>query len=184
MALDKIVAQLAGQLESLRVALEALGFPLLEDKSRTDDVALSAYSADALTEATDLLRQAIPATKRAGQAAKHPANLDGVRIALATCQEKVGELERRFRDGLMSFENIEALSTLRRRGGQWEKWAEAVVTGLQESQERLRLVNETILLCWQEIAERAGTVSVRASAIGKKVVNIGEAKTTAGDGMT
>jgi len=171
-ALEKVIAHLEEQLESLRVALDALSYPLLIDKSRTEDVALSGYSGDALTEITHLLGEAIPAANRARQAAKYPVDLDGMRSALVTCQEKVVEVDKRFRNGLMSFENIEALLALKRRRGQWGKWADTVMRGLQETQELLPLAEETIVLIWQEIAERAGTtsVSVQTTNIGQKII--------------
>jgi hypothetical protein len=184
LALEKVIGQLVDQLESLRLALDALSYPLLIDTSRTDDLAISGYSGDALTEVADLLRRAIPAAISARKAANYPVDLDGVKSALVSCQDKVAGLGKRFRDGLISVENVDTLSRLKRRGGQWAKWAETVVKGLQESQEALRVVNETILLCWQEIAERAGNVSVRTTAIGKKVVNVSDGKQRIGEGMT
>jgi hypothetical protein len=170
--LEKVVAQLEEQLRLLQVALEMLSYPLLEDKSRTEDLALAGYSSDALTEVVELLKEAIPAASSARQAAKYPIDLDRVRTALVTCQERVAELGKKFGDGLISFGNIEALSALKRRRGQWAKWAETVIRGLQDCEEPLRLAKETILLCWQEIAERAGTtsISVHNKTVGQKIV--------------
>lgn len=187
MALEKALTQLSDQLESLRASLEALSYPFLVDKSRSEDVALSGYSGDAVTDVMDWLREAIPAASRAREAAKHPLDLGGVRSALVTCQEKLSELAKRFRDKLMSFENIEALSVLKRRDDQWRKWAETVATGLQETQELLGQVSETMLLCWQELAERAGmaNISVKATNIGQKIVTkAAEAEDRVGEGVT
>jgi hypothetical protein len=63
----------------------------------------------------------------------------------------------------VSYERIaELLSVGYERQGEWLTWANSVKEGLDGCRQPLFDINHALFLCWQEIAERVGTLAVSA----------------------
>ena len=133
------------------------------------------YPEQLWTAVDDLLgwqTQALAQGKEAWRAAADRGDLDSARRTLAKCQEALHRLEIQFSSDLFSYERFEELHRIgEERGREWREWADVVGDTLGRCQQRLIEANQALNLCWQEVAERAGStsVSVQATNIGQQI---------------
>ena len=100
-----------------------------------------------------------------------PVDFDLARQELARCQESYHRLVRRFSCELVSYERMAELKALAREyGGEWRSWAMGVRDVIGQCRAPMDDVMEALFLCWQELAERGGgvSVSVQTTKIGRQ----------------
>jgi hypothetical protein len=177
MALEAAFRTLCADARALHDALAALRTTILEDRPLRDDVVLVDILGDAAEEALGWLEEALEATVRGQRAAEPPVELDQARWAMAAAQDRVNRIARRFWTDLASYQRIAELTRLaRERGGEWRAWARSVKKGLDQCQQSLFTVHETLSLCWQEMTERmtppALPVQVTGSALTREAAGV------------
>src|SRR5262249_35138251 len=113
-------------------------------------------------------------------------DIDQARRLLSECEEQFRRINERVNSELGSHDVLAELDRLARdRGGQWRHWVKAARPGIDNCIESLQTIRNVLTVCWQELTERAGTVSIWTTAVGKQVINnVTEAKTMVGEGTT
>jgi hypothetical protein len=173
-ALEATFQELNEEFKKLQDNLLALRLTVSEDKPLRGEAALVDQFEDSILDAMGLLEECLKGSRDAKNAVGYPLNLDGARRALAVCQERFHQVQRRFSEELVSYEKLRDLATLSgKRGGPWLSWANTVKHGLEECRQPLDAASNALAACWQEIAERVGmtSVSVKTTTIGQKVVS-------------
>jgi len=186
MALEAAFGELAVQFRILREALRAVHTTIIEDRPLRDDVALVDSFGDAVEDILGRLEEALIASREGQQAVGHPLDLDRMRRALTTCQERFNWISQRFFSDLVSYQRLDDLTALgRERRGEWIAWGSSVKEGLDRCQQPLYDANQALFRCWQEIAERVGmtSVSVQATNIGQQITTL-EGREVAREGIT
>ena len=169
MTLHKTIRHLSVELQRLREILDALLITVMEDRPRQSDVVLVDMIGDTTLELNGLLEEAIAAALDGQQAVAGNPDFDRVRRAMATCHERFNSLSNRFASDLVRYERVAELAQVGRRGGEWRAWSGSVKQALEACRQPLFDVAETLIRCWEEIAERAagGSVSVQATSVGQ-----------------
>jgi hypothetical protein len=188
MALESAFHALHVRLLDLQEALTSLRLTVVEDlpepRRRANAVGAphDAHSAEQVPEERPLLVQlladhidaisglVIEAIKAAGdgeRAVRRHPDLERARRALARCHARHNAAAVRFASDLVRYETIAQLTRLgRERGREWRAWASCVKDALEACRQPLYDVNDALVLCWQEIAERVGMSSISLSATG------------------
>jgi hypothetical protein len=172
MALEATFADLTVRLQALRESLSGLRMTAVEDKPLRGDVVLVDVFGDAADDLLGWLEEAADAAEAGRQSVGGPVDLDHVRRALTTCQERFNRLVDRFTSDLVRYERIAELARLgHERGGEWRAWATSVKAALEDCRQPIFDVNQALFRCWQDLTERVGmtSVSVRATSIGRHV---------------
>lgn len=176
MPLQACFQALRNVLKKLQDALEAMHLTVVTDKPAKGDVALVDQFGYAAVEVVDWLREATAAAGECADAAgRAPLEFDRVLLGLATCQERFHRISRRLLCDLDAEGQIEELAGFgRQRGGEWMAWTLGVRTALSGCRIPLQDASQALSVCWQEIAERAGTqsVTVRTRSVGQQIVAV------------
>lgn len=171
MALEAIFRGLSKQLHRLHDALHALNVTV-GDQPENDAAALADGLDNAVLDLIGVLHQARKAALNARQAVTHPVDLDRARRALTICQERFHHIEQEFSADLISYEKLTELARLgSERGGEWLPWASSTKQGIAQCRQPLEAVSLALARCWQELAERLGTmnISVQATNVGQQI---------------
>jgi hypothetical protein len=171
MTLDLACKQLNVHLQALREELVGLRTTIREDRPLGGDTVLVDVFGDASDDMLGWLAEALGAARDGGQALENQLDLNRAWQALTTCQEQFSQLEYRLFD-LVSYDRLAPLMRFgRQQGGEWRAWTRSVKAALDRCQSALYHVNQALVRCWQEIAERAGltSVSVRTTNIGQQI---------------
>ena len=188
MALEATFRELSIQLRRLSDTLLALRLTVGEDKPLKGEAALVDSLEDAILDLMGLLDESLKAARAAQKAVGLPLDLDATRRALAKVQESFHRIEQQFSADLVSYEKLTDLANLgSERRGEWIPWAGSVKHGLEECRKPLDGASKALAACWQEIAERVGTmsISVQATNIGQKIVtDSAEAEDRVQEGVT
>ncbi len=159
-------------LHRLHDALNALHLTV-EDKPQHDDTALTDDLADKSLEMIGVLHEARRAAVNARRAVGHPPpDLDRARRALTLCQERFHRIEQQFSANLVSYEKLRELARLgSERGREWRSWAVSTKEGIEQCRQPLEQTSKALAACWQELAERLGTmsISVQATNVGQQI---------------
>jgi hypothetical protein len=163
-------------LDHLALALRQLADAVRElEVHIADESAADAVLVERLDESVQDLRASVGearvAVDRALGPSQQPVSIELGVSGLARCHECVLDATRKL-GALLAHESIHDLLELgRRRGGSWLPWAEEVRDALERCRGPLDDVHQSLLECWQDVAERstAGSVSVRATNIGQRV---------------
>lgn len=118
-------------------------------------------------------RSAAKAARSAVGAAK---DLDRARRALAKCQDAFHKAEQQFMNELISYEALHSLTSLGgERGGEWKHWAASMKDAIEQARQPFEETSHAMAICWQELAERLGTmnISVRANGVVQNLKDIG-----------
>ena len=172
MTLEAAFQELGVQCHILHDVLRGLRLTVVEDKPPTGDVVLVDEFGDATDELLGWLEEALQAVTDGQRAVDYPVEVERARRALTICNERLHRIQHQFSSDLVSYERIaELLSVGYERQGEWLTWANSVKDGLDECRQPLFGINHALFLCWQEIAERVGTlaVSVRELMTGNKI---------------
>jgi hypothetical protein len=167
-ALQRSFRDLCVQLRELHENLEALSTTVEEDRPRRKDVVVAASLGDAVLAVQGFLEEARAAADDACDAVAR-LDMDRARKALTMCQEGFHRFAAEFSHDLASHERMEDLrSVAQERGRDWASWVEVVKQGLERCQALVEGGRDALFLCWQDLAERLGTVSVsvRNTSIG------------------
>jgi hypothetical protein len=168
MALAAAFGELHTQLQRLHETFIDLRTVIVEDKPVQDDVVLVEILGDVVDDLLGWLEGALGAANEANQAVAYPTDLNRAWRTLAICHARVQEINQRFTLELISYERMTELTRFgRRRGGEWQAWANSVKVALDSCQSPLFGVGQALLAGWQEIAEQSGgnPVSVQTTKI-------------------
>jgi len=172
MALEAAFKDLGVHLHTLCEGLLGLRTTVVEDKPLRGDSVLVDVFGNAADDLLGWSEEALAAAREGQQACRHPIDLHGVQGALTTCQERFNRITYQFSSDLIHYERIAELRRFgRQRGGEWRAWTNSIKEALNECQQLLFDVNQTLFRCWQEMAERASMtfVSVRATNVGPRL---------------
>lgn len=171
MALEKVFRQFIVASRRLNDRLQELRITVVEDRPVKNDAILVDNLEYAVEDMSGWLKEALDAAGAGCDAAQAPADLDAVRGALGTCQERFRRMEDVFSSKLVSYEPMADLASFaRERRGEWRLWVASVRRGIDLCRIPLDDSRNRLAECWQEIAERAGTtsISVRNTSVGQK----------------
>jgi hypothetical protein len=171
-AIETEFQYLVGKFDAVREALAGLRLTAVEDRPLRDEVLLVERLADSVDDLIGWLDEARAAAGDAQKAVRHP--LDGYRAcaALALANDRFIQLEYKFFSAGVSYEEINELTRFgQRRGREWLGWTRSVLQALDQCRTPVRELDEALLHCWRELAERLGTsaVSVQTTNIGQQI---------------
>ena len=169
MALESTFRNLSVSLHRLHDGLSALQVTL-GDKPPDDESALADGVETIVLDLMGTLHEAQKAALEARQAVGHPLDLDRARRGLTLCQERFHSIEQQFAD-LVSYEKLKELTRLGNTRRAWLPWSSTVKQGIEQCQPALEQTSIALTECWQELAERLGTVniSMQATNVGQQI---------------
>jgi hypothetical protein len=168
MALEATFRELAVSLHKLDDTLNALHLTVLDRPS--DEAALVDGLENSVLDIIGVLGDARKSALQARRAVGHPPDLDRARRALTVCQERFHSIEQQFAADLVSYEKLKELARLGRvRRHEWLAWANSTKQGIEQCREPLEQASKALAACWQELAERLGTMSISV-----KTTNVGQ----------
>ncbi len=170
MALEATFRELSVCLHHLHDALNEVQVTL-GDKPSDDELALADGVETAVLDLMGTLHETRRAALDARKAVGHPPDLDRARRELALCQERFHRIEQQFASELVSYEMLRELARLGAERRAWLPWASAVKQGIEQCRQPLEQTSTALASCWQELAERLGTmnISVQATNVGQQI---------------
>jgi hypothetical protein len=177
MALEATFRDLTASLQKLNDAVNALHITL-EDKPQHDEAAVADDLADKALELMGLVYDARRAAVRARQSLKHPADLDRARRSLTLCQQRFHKIAQSYSANLISYEKLKELVRVGGRGREWAAWAASTKEGVEQCRTPLEAASQALAVCWQELAERLGTmnITIQSKNVGQEI-SVPKAKT-------
>lgn len=164
MGIESERQRLRGQLAALQEGLEVLGTTIDEDRPRRRDVAVAGYLADAVLAARGVLEDAVLALQGP------PLDDAATRAALANSHRAFLRYGQQFGAEVASFERIDDLASVaRERGREWADWVGVVRQEIEQCRHQAEQAAAVFVDCWQELADRTATVSVRNSVVGQQM---------------
>lgn len=173
MALEATFRQLSVALHKLDDALSALQVTV-GDTPPNDETALADALENTVLDMMGTLHETRKFALQAQNAVAHPKDLENARHALTLCQERFHRIEQQFAADLVSYDKLKELARLGNERRGWLPWANSIRQGIEQSRQPLEETSTALASCWQELAERLGTVS-----ISMKATNIGQQITVA-----
>jgi len=169
-ALEATFRGLSVSLHHLHDALNALQVTL-GDKPADDESALADGVESAVLDLMGTLHETRRAALNARRALGHPPDLDRARRALTLCQERFHRIEQQFAADLVSYEKLKELARLGNERRAWLPWSSTVKQGIEECRSPLEQTSSALAACWQELAERLGTmnISMQATNVGQQI---------------
>jgi hypothetical protein len=169
-ALEATFRGLSVSLHHLHDALNALQVTL-GDKPPDDESALADSVETVVLDLLGTLHEARRAALNARKALGHPPDLDRARRALTLCQERFHRIEQQFASDLVSYEKMKELARLGAERRTWLPWSSTVKQGIEQCRQPLEQTSTALASCWQELAERLGTmnISVQATNVGQQI---------------
>ena len=170
MALEATFRDLSLCLHHLHDALNALQVTL-GDKPPDDESALADGVETVVLDVMGALHEARKAALDARKAVGHPLNLDRARRELTICQERFHRIEQQFAADLASYGKLKELARLGNSRRAWLPWSSTVRQGIEQCQPPLEQTSAALAACWEELAERLGTVniSMQATNVGQQI---------------
>jgi hypothetical protein len=155
---------------ALRDAVFSLHMTVGEDKPLSGEGALVDYVSNAVEDLLACLEEGDSAARQGRQAVAYPTDLQTARHSLVLCQQQFNDLSYRLASDLLSYERLAALTAFgSERGGEWLPWSNALKQALECCRQPAFDVTQALFLCWQEIAERSGVISINATNIGQMI---------------
>jgi hypothetical protein len=169
-ALEATFRELSVCLHHLHDALNELQVTL-GDKPPDDESALADGVETTVLDMMGTLHEARKAALNARKAVGLPINMDQARRALAICQERFHRIEQQFASDLVSYEKLKELERLGNERRAWLPWSSTVKQGIEQCRQPLAQTSAALAGCWQELAERLGTmnISMQATNVGQKI---------------
>jgi hypothetical protein len=171
-ALEATFRDLSVCLHHLHDALNELQVTL-GDKPIDDESAVADDVETKVLDAMGTLHEARKAALNARRAVGHPVDLDRARRSLTLCQERFHRIEQLFAADLVSYEKFKELDRLGNERRAWLPWVSTVKQGIEQCRQPLEQTSAALAACWQELAERLGTMSISMQA-----TNVGQQITT------
>jgi hypothetical protein len=170
MALEATFRALSVSLHKLDDALSALHLTVM-DKPNEESALVDGLD-NSILDLIGTLSDARKSASQARRAVGHPVDLDGARRALTVCQERFHRIEQQFTADLVSYEKLKELARLGRvRRHEWLPWANSTKQVIEQCREPLVQASKALAACWQELAERLGTmsISVKTHNVGQQI---------------
>jgi hypothetical protein len=177
-ALQRALEDLKGELEELRVNAADF-YPEPRGRHRKNggkfEEAPPPPVVSLADQATDLeghLEEGVQASRKAGQAVRHPRNLAEAQLALNVVQRSLNRVLRQLLMEVASYDRLQTLFQMGRQRGQgWPAWVAVIKSVIDDCQQRIVGAFEALAECWQELAEKlaAGSISVQATNIGQQI---------------
>jgi hypothetical protein len=169
-ALEATFRELSVCLHHLHDAVNELQVTL-GDKPPDDESALADAVETAVLDLMGTLHEARRVALDARKAVGHPPDLDRARRALTLCQERFHRVEQQFAADLVSYEKLKELARLGTERRAWLPWTGTVKQGIEQCREPLEQTSTALAACWQELAERLGTmnISMQATNVGQQI---------------
>lgn len=164
MPIEATFRELAASLQKLNDVVNALHITL-EDKPQNDEAAVADDMTDQTLELLGMVHDAHRAAFRAWQAWKHPVDLDSVRGSLSACQKQFHRIEQSYLGNLVSYEKLRELIRVAGRGKEWAGWASSTKEGIEQCRVPLEAASKALAACWQELAERLGSVNISVKSM-------------------
>lgn len=168
MALEPTFRDLSVCLHHLHDTLNELQVTL-GDKPPDDESALADGVETVVLDMMGTLHESRKAALNARKAVGHPVDLDLARRALTICQQRFHQLEQQFAVDLVSYEKLKELARFGNERRAWLPWSSTVKQGIEQCRQPLAQTSAALASCWQELAERLGTMS-----ISMKSTNVGQ----------
>jgi hypothetical protein len=169
-ALEATFRGLSVCLHHLHDALNELQVTL-GDKPPDDESALADGVETAVLDMLGTLHETRRAALNGRKAVGHPPDLDRARRALALSQERFHRIEQQFASDLTSYERLKELERLGNERRAWLPWSSTVKRGIELCRQPLEQTSAALASCWQELAERLGTMSIsmQATNVGQQI---------------
>jgi hypothetical protein len=169
-ALEATFRDLSVCLHQLHDALNELQVTL-GDKPIDDESAVADDIETKVLDAMGTLHEARKAALNARRAVGHPVDLDRARRALTLCQERFHRIEQQFASDLVSYEKLKELDRLGNERRAWLPWSNTVKQGIEQCRQPLEQTSAALAACWQELAERLGTMSIsmQSTNVGQQI---------------
>jgi hypothetical protein len=169
-ALEATFRQLSVCLQQVHEVLNELQVTL-GDKPPDDESALADGVETAVLDMMGILHEARKAALDAQRDVGHPPDLDRARRALTLCQERFHRIEQQFALDLVSYEKLKELARLGNERRAWLAWSNTVKLGIEQCRPPLDHTSAALASCWQELAERLGTMSIsmHATNVGQQI---------------
>ena len=170
MALEATFRDLSVCLHHLHDGLNELQVTL-GDKPPDDESALADGVEAAVLDMMGILHEARRAAMNARKAVGHPVNMDQARRALTICQQRFHQIEQQFASDLVSYERLKELDRLGNERRAWLPWSSTAKQGIEQCRQPLAQTSAALASCWQELAERLGTMSIsmQATNVGQQI---------------
>ena len=170
MPIESTFRELTASLQKLNDVANALHITL-EDKPQHDEAAVADDMADKTLELLGLLHDARRAALRARQSLKHPADLDKARRFLTVCQKQFHQIEQSYSANLAAYDKLRELVRVGGRSKEWTGCASSTKEGIEECRLPLEAASKSLAACWQELAERLGTmnISIQSRNVGQEI---------------
>jgi len=182
MALEATFRQLSVSLHKLHDALNALH--VTTGDRPDDETALADSLESAVLELMGTLHETRRSALQARKAVGYQPDLDRARRALTRCQERFHRIEQQFSAELVSYEKLKELARLGNERRAWLPWANTVKQGIEQCRGPLDETSKALAACWQELAERLGTVSLSVQTIGQQIKMPASTKALEPEGVT
>jgi hypothetical protein len=184
MALEATFRNLSVSLDMLHEALNTLHV-ILGDKPPDEDLALVDGMENALLDMMGELHGARKSAFNARRTVGPQPDLDRARRALTLCQQRFHRIEQQFSAELVSYERMKELIRLGEKGKEWPSWAESTRQGIEQCRTPMEQTSKSLAACWQELAERLGTVNLSVHTVGQQIkMPKSSAKTLETEGVT
>jgi hypothetical protein len=171
MALERTFRWLLLVLQRLYEGLSALHVTI-GDKPPNDESAVADALENTVLDIMGRLHEIRKFALQAQKAVAHPTDLERARQVLALCQKHFHRIEQEFASDLVSYDKLKELVRLGNERRGWLPWASSIKQGIEQCRGPLEETSTSLAQCWQELAERLGTVN-----ISMKAVNIGQQTT-------
>jgi hypothetical protein len=168
MALEVTFRNLSVSLDMLHDALNTLHVTL-GDKPPDQDLALVDGLENALLDTMGELHEARKAALNARRAVGPQPDLDRARRALTSCQQRFHRMEQQFSLNLVSYDKLKELVRLGEKGNEWRSWSDSTRQGIELCREPMDQTSKALAACWQELAERLGTVNLSVHTVGQQI---------------
>jgi len=167
MALEATFRNLSVSLDLLNDALNTLHV-MLGDKP-DQPLALVDGLENSLLDMMGELHEARKSALSARRTVGPQPDLDRARRALTLCQQRFHRIEQQFSLNLVSYEKLKELVRLGEKGNEWRLWAETTRQGIEQCREPMEQTSKALAACWQELAERLGTVNLSVHTVGQQI---------------
>jgi len=184
MALEATFRYLSISLDMLHEALNTLHVTL-GDKPPDQDLALVDGLENVLLDTLGELHEARKAALNARRTVGPQPDLDRARRALTSCQQRFHRIGQHFSLNLISYEKLKELVRLGEKGKEWRSWADSTRQGIEQCRTPMEQTSQALAGCWQELAERLGTVNLSVHTVGQQIkMPKSSAKTLEPEGVT
>jgi hypothetical protein len=168
MALEATFRNLTVCLDVMHDAINTLHV-MLGDKPQNQELALIDGLENALLDTMGELHEARKAAVTARRTVGPHPDLDRTRRALTICQQRFHLIEQQFSLNLISYEKLKELVRLGKKGKEWRSWADSTRQGIEQCRQPMEQTSKALAACWQELAERLGTVNLSVRTIGQQI---------------